>query len=1194
MEVTVCSSDRKHTHSGRRQKTTYKNSVQGSFWTPDAIGRVHCHPSELLSRLDRGEEAWVPPIQSSDESADEGPIRPTLKQLPTGGAWWARYRSPETYPSSESENSDNDQESDEERPHRGSYPHCGGFRPTILRRNLFNGSKGSGSQSQKAREAYKHGSQLKKPSQNQLGKTKAETGNANESSQTKERAAGRDSPVPCPDCGQIFKSKISLSNHQRIHRELKAYKCPDCEERFSAKKVLKRHWRDHKAEGGNRPSCSVGKPQNTKLYECLACRKSFELKEQFLLHQKSHAAPKNIRKKDKKKEKIERTPETAKKKGSTAPVTGSTRSLNIGLTRQQQDQVNLHKCQFCGKCLRFKSLLVEHERIHREGKPYKCSQCSKSFLLKAVLMTHMTIHMKRASRKHRKKVKSLAAKRASVDSEISRQRGSPPKRPVSRKITHSSYRIWCPRKQAQQTVCQCQHCGKCLSTRAALANHEKLHTGERPHKCHKCTDSFIRKAHLFRHLEIHLRKPSGEDAKGSRIKRRHAMRIKHRHCGQKASEVCLPARDVALRSGLAKRPETPTPENYVCQHCGKSLRTKSAFVNHGKTHRKKQQPFTRLEREGNPSQEKLLVSRQGTHVGGKHSLCSDSKGKTIAKNSLSSSHRKKQPYLCQECGKTFDDNYCFTRHQQTHSGLKPFSCASCGKAFGQMWHLKRHEKTHLKVKIPRQTVVREILRENSHLDRKLFKCSLCGKGFFQPWHLKRHKRIHLNEECRKLSAIMEAARSLSNFPSPAASTVEVDQGDPVGKASLQLPHHAGEVLGFPHAQEEARDLSVPLGERSGTEIPITMPAQLSGIFKENILLGYGEVSQAAKPEQKSKRKDISSVHQPRTKNAHSQSRKEDQNHDSWPLRPQASPVRKSKRDMQLVGETYKRCFCQREEREFVHPNTSNPPREVKYCDGRESDPIGSVSSGLFQGASENHEPKDLCLERPCQKTLSGQAQRTVDKNGVAQRNATVSVAQERESLEANSSSQSCEKEKCKPSNVKDPGDRQSRPGLSKSKTHQDHDPFCPLNACSNTTAQNLGRAPLAQQLGDIANPLTRRKRAKGRPSVGLQRAILRKLQSAPRKGKTACDQQMLQMKHVCSRCKKSFRSRTNLLIHERNHTENRPFPCNHCKKKSFFSLAALKVHARIHTGEKPFKCPECDFCCNALCNLNKHKATAHS
>ncbi|KAK9405959.1 hypothetical protein NXF25_004733, partial [Crotalus adamanteus] len=878
-------------------------------------GRPHYHPSELLSRLDRGEEAWVPQLQSSDESADEGPIKPTLKQLPKGGTWWARYRSPVTYPSSESANSDNDQESEEEKLHRGSYPHRGGFQPKILRRNLFNNSKGSGSQSLKPKEAYKHGSQLKKSSQSHLGKTKAETGNANESS-TKERAAGRDQQVSCPDCGQIFKSKISRANHQRIHTTMKAYTCPHCEERFSSKKVLDCHQKSHRAEVGHRPSYSLVKHQNMRLYECLACKKSFELKEQFLLHQKSH-------------------------------------------TTQQS-----HECPECGETFVCKELLDKHQNCHT------------------------------TSKNNRKKDKKEGKIESAPETTKKKEKGI--------------------------------------------------------------------------------------------------------HHGQETPEGLLP--DVTRHSGLAKHPKIPTQENYVCQHCGKRTKTKSSFVNHGKIHRGKQQPYPHLERGENTSQEKPLASHQETHVRGKLSLSSDSKDKMCPKDTpfpLRVPHRKNQPQLCQKCGKTFDSNYSFIRHQLTHSGQKPFRCAACGKAFIQMWHLKRHEKTHLTRKFPQQPVVRKVNHENSQPDRKLFKCSLCGKGFFQPKHLKTHKRIHLNEECRKLSSIMEITRAFSNFPSGTASK-EKSQGDPLGKALLQLP---GEVVGSPHTQELKRALLVALEERLDTgasEKHITTPVQLSRKFQEKILLGYGKISQAAKSERKPRRKDIFSTHQPRTcsKNAHSPSHKKEKNHDGWQLRPRASSMRKSKREIQLVGKRSKRCFCQREEREMVHPDASKPPRKVNCCDGPQR-----VSFSLFQGASKNQKPKDLCFKLPCQKTFSREAQMKVAKS-VAQRD-TVSVAQERKSLEANSGCRSCEKDKCKPSNVRDPAETQPVPPLSKSKTPQDHERFCPLNAYSNATAQNLGTASLAQQLGEIQNPRRIQKRVKGRRSVELQKKILRKLQSSPSEGKAA-------------------------------------------------------------------------------------------
>ncbi|XP_063152618.1 zinc finger protein 585A-like [Candoia aspera] len=1180
-------------------------------------GQLRRHPSELLSRLDRGEEAWVPELQSSDESADEGPVKPTLKQLPVGGAWWDRYRSPVMYPSSDSANSGDEQESEEEKPHRG------GYRPTILRRNLFNSSKGSGLQSLKPREAYKNGSQLKKPSRSQLGKTKAEIGKANENT-----TAGSEYQVSCPDCGQIFKSKLSLANHQRIHSKMKAYKCPYCRERFSSKKLLDRHQRGHAAEAGKSYSSTV-KHQNAKLFECSACKKCFKFKEHLLLHQKSHTTqqphecperrktfawkellvkhqnshttPKNNRLKAKKEEKIESLPETAKKKDRKAPVSKGTRPLNIGLTRQQQDQVNLHKCQFCGKCLRFKSLLVDHERMHREARPYKCSQCGKSFLRKPALRSHMMTHVRQATSRHPKKVKSLAVKSALADPGIFPTRGNSSKCPVSRKIiTRSFSRTQCPRNQTPRTPCLCQYCGKSLSTSSILAEHEKLHTGERPYGCHKCAESFIRKHHLIRHQEGHQTGKLIKHNKSLRMKSHHTLPERTHH-GQEACEGLLHASAVTRTSCLAKHPKIPTQENYVCLYCGKCTRTKSSFVNHGKIHRKKQQPHPHPECRENVSQGKHLASHQETPVGGKLSLCSGSENKMITKDAPLSlkhrvPHRRKLPYLCQKCGKAFDDNYSFTRHQRIHSGQKPFKCAACGKAFIQMWHLKRHERIHLKEKFPKQPVVMEANHENSHIGQRLFKCAGCGKGFFQLWHLKRHRIIHLNEEYRKQSTGMEVDPA---FSSSGTASEEKGQGGPLRKALLQTPSHTAEVTALQHTQEVRRDPLMVLEEKSEAgapegseqkEKPIMMQVQLSRKFKENTLLGYGEVRQAVQLEGKRRRKDIFSIHQPRncSKNVNSQSPKE-KKQAGWQLRPRASSRRTSKREMQATGKRAKRCFCQQEEGEMVPRKKSKPSRKGKYCAGPQSNPCASVSSSLFRGASKNQKPKALCLELPRQKSFSREAQMKVPESVV--RGNAAFVAQERGSAGANSTSQSCEKEKCKPSNVRDPAEAWSRPQVPESKTQQHCDRFCTLNECPNATAQNLGAASLAQQLEEILKPLGVQESVKDRSCVKLQRAVPRELQRTPSKAKTVADQQRLettQTEHVCAQCKKSFRSRTTLLIHEKNHTGNRPFPCTQCEK-GFFALPALNVHMRIHTGEKPFKCPECDFRCNVLGNLNRHK-----
>ncbi len=80
----------------------------------------------------------------------------------------------------------------------------------------------------------------------------------------------------------------------------------------------------------------------------------------------------------------------------------------------------------------------------------------------------------------------------------------------------------------------------------------------------------------------------------------------------------------------------------------------------------------------------------------------------------------------------------------------------------------------------------------------------------------------------------------------------------------------------------------------------------------------------------------------------------------------------------------------------------------------------------------------------------------------------------------------------------------------------------------------------------------------------------------------------------CDKCHKRFRRRTNLQVHERVHSDDRPFPCEfeNCGK-SFKRKHGLKAHIRTHTGYKPFECDHCGRKFSDSGNYKRHAKSQH-
>ncbi|XP_047391307.1 zinc finger protein 92 homolog [Sciurus carolinensis] len=272
-------------------------------------------------------------------------------------------------------------------------------------------------------------------------------------------------PYECPECGKLFRRSFALLEHQRIHSGEKPYACSECGKTFTRSSNLIKHQIIHSGEKpfacgecGKLFRRSFALLEHARIhsgerpYACSECGKAFSRSSNLIEHQRTHSGQKPY----------------------TCPECGKAFKGVSQLIHHQRSHSGEKPfaCQECGKTFRGRSGLSQHRRVHSGEKPYECSECGKAFGRRANLFKHQAVHGGVRPSERRGRARGL--RRGCVLLEPRRgHRGSRPQEGGEGDSVESR------RSRSGQKPHACEHCGQSFESKSQLSGHKRAHGGEK-------------------------------------------------------------------------------------------------------------------------------------------------------------------------------------------------------------------------------------------------------------------------------------------------------------------------------------------------------------------------------------------------------------------------------------------------------------------------------------------------------------------------------------------------------------------------------------------------------------------------------------------------------------------------------------------------------------------------------------------